>query len=162
MREIGPEELNDLCRRSALTVADRSRGIGRELTYHDGPRRTIVVHFVESDFPMNLQIDLKALLSVEESWTVVPRYEDGALAVYETAEFSSLVGRCVAHPPWLERGENDDLYLIGNSGRVLIAYDHHLMGDGMPIFLSEVEMATAVLSLLNQQGAELELFSRNG
>ena len=162
MREIDREQLRESCRRANLAVADQSLGIGRELTYREGPRRTIVVHFAHSDFPAGFEATLGALISLESSWTIVPRYQEGAVAEYDTSELPALISRCVAHLPWAAPDKSDDLYLIGKSGTALIAYDHHGLDDGMPIFLLNTESAEDFLTVLNQRGAEFELFSRDG
>ena len=58
--------------------------------------------------------------------------------------------------------EGDDQYLVRNDGKVLISYDHHMFEDGLAIYTNDVPVTNTLLSRLNELGAEIELFSKNG
>jgi len=136
------------------------------ITYHtfiNENIKKVIDGFHYNAHPMGMfEATLGALISLESSWTIVPRYQEGAVAEYDTSELPALISRCVAHLPWAAPDKSDDLYLIGKSGTALIAYDHHGLDDGMPIFLLNTESAEDFLTVLNQRGAEFELFSRDG
>lgn len=158
MREVPSDEFAQLCKRSGIAIAAAHLGIGRELSYQNGPARTIVVHIAESDFPDTFERTLRAVLPIERNYLLARRHGDGPARQYETSEYPGLIERLVLRPPWLNI-PNDDLYLLGGSGEILLVYDHH-MSDGLPIFLSSTRKTGLALTLLNEEGPELELYSR--
>jgi hypothetical protein len=51
-----------------------------------------------------------------------------------------------------------DLYALSGSGKTLLTWDHHTEDDGLCVQLQRVSDATALLTYLNEFGAELNLF----
>src|SRR5436853_2555071 len=54
---------------AGIDIADSKLGIGRELSYRGSPGRTVVVHFVESDFPDKIKASLAGILQRSEEHT---------------------------------------------------------------------------------------------
>jgi hypothetical protein len=159
MSEINQEQLRKILAEAGISIAGSELDTGNELSYRNDPERIIVVYFDEPDSPDELSKTLAQILSVESCWILFPREGSGSVSVYEQQETPDLIKRLIAHLPKMQH-VGEDLYLIGKSGKVFISFDHHLPEEGLGIFLSDVEMAGALLSVLNEIGAELELFAK--
>lgn len=155
------DEIAEICSRSGIRMGQEGSPVGRELTYQDEPERIVVVHFGESDWPILVTNDLAAIIEMEPEWILFHRH--GALKAkrFSSAAAHEMAKEMVETFAAVE-SEFDDLYLLAESGRAFIAYDHHLMSDGMPIHFSNAELAGQVLLRLNAIGNELEVFTKNG
>lgn len=56
----------------------------------------------------------------------------------------------------------DDLFLVSRSGNIIVSYDHHAIDGGLSIDLNDLNATGILLQKLNDFGAELELYYRNG
>ena len=159
MTEIKEEQLRKILAEAGISIAGSELDTGNELSYKENPARIIIVYFDESDIPGGLGKTLEQILSVESCWILVPREGSEKASVFEKQDIQSLVKQLIDHLPKMNN-VGEDLYLIGKSGNVFISLDHHLSEEGMGIFLSDVEKAGDILSILNKCGAEFELFSK--
>ena len=158
---VSMDEIAEVCSRSGIRVGQEGSPVGRELTYQADPERIVVVHFSESDWPKLVANDLEAIIEMEPEWILFHRH--GALNAKRCGdtEANETAKKMVEYFDVAER-ESDDLYLLAVSGRAFLAFDHHLMPDGMPMHFSSVTLAGQVLLRLNALGNELEVFTKNG
>jgi hypothetical protein len=159
LSDISEEQLRKILAEAGISLAGSQLDTGNELSYRDDPARIIVVYFDETDIPGELSKTLEQILSVEPCWILVPREGTGSASVFEKPDIQNLIKRLISHLPKMNN-VGEDLYLIGKSGKVFISFNHHMSEEGLGIFLSDVGVAGTLLSVLNEIGAELELFSR--
>ena len=159
MSEISQEQLRKILAEAGVSIAGSELDTGNELSYQEDPARVIVVYFDESDIPEELSRTLEQILSVESCWILVPREGSDSASIFEKQDIQSLVKRLISHIPKMNH-VGEDLYLIGKSGNIFISFDHHLSEEGLGIFLSDIGTTGALLSILNEIGAELELFAK--
>jgi hypothetical protein len=153
--------LSEICNRAGINIADSKLGIGRELSYRDSPARTVVVRFVESDFPDKIKELLASILQLDTQWILLNRYGQLQAKEFTKNEVPSILDLLIESYPKVDR-EGDDLYLLAQSGKLFISYDHHIFEDGLAVYLAEIPLAGTLLTQLNQLGAEIEFFSKNG
>jgi len=158
MPEINEEQLRKILAEAGISIAGSELDTGNELSYQENPARIINIYFDESDIPSGLGKTLEQILSVEPCWILVPREGSSKASVFEKQDTQSLVKQLIAHLPEMSN-VGEDLYIIGKSGNVFISFDHHLPEEGLGIFLSDVGTAGTLLGVLNEIGAELELFA---
>jgi hypothetical protein len=158
---VSMDEIAEICSRSGIRVGQEESPAGRELAYQADPERIIVVHFSESDWPKLVARDLEAIIEMEPEWVLFHRHGTlnakrcGGTEANETAKKMVKYFDVAQH-------ESHDLYLLAVSGSAFLAFDHHLMPDGMPMHFSSVTLAGQVLLHLNALGNELEVFTKNG
>lgn len=158
MSDISTEQLNKFLAKAGIAVAGSELDIGHELSFRNGPTRTIVIHFAESDFPVHFKKTMETILSVEPRWFLVPRESVYMASFFKNGELSLLIDRLISHLPSLTN-VGEDLYLVGESGSIIVFYDHHFKEDGLEIDFSDIEKAGFLLSQLNELGSEVELLS---
>ena len=158
---VTESDFMEICSRSGISIPDPLLGIGLELTYRDDPARTIVVYFLESDFPETWKMTMGAVLQLKPQWLLVSRYGPIDARQFEEEELSNLLDFLVEIQTKVSK-ESDDKYLISKDGKVLISYDHHMFEDGLAIYTNDVPFTSAVLCSLNELGAEIQLFSKRG
>ena len=161
MSVLSQSDISEICDRAGIHIADSKLGIGRELSYRGSPGRTVVVHFVESDFPDKIKASLAGILQLEPQWILLNRYGQLQAKEFTINEVLSTIEFLIESYPKVDR-EGDDLYLLAKSGRLFISYDHHIFEDGMAVYVAEIPLAGILLTLLNELGAEIELFLKNG
>lgn len=152
------EQLSEFLMNSGITVASPELAIGHEMTFLSGPKRTVVVHFAETDFPVHFKKTIEAILSIEAGWFLVPREGTFEASSFKKRELSLLIDQLISHLPHLTN-VGEDLYIIGESGEVLVSYDHHFKDEGLGIGFSVIEKAGLLLVVLNELGCELDLIS---
>jgi hypothetical protein len=168
MNTLNDAELQAFLLKAGIAVAAPERGIGRELNYQPPARRIVVVQFGPNDSTGYLAQAVSIVLSVEESWLLVPRYGSAS----QLGNFTTQAAEALVFPP-SERERlctylcsrnmamgavSQDIYLIGADGNVLVAWDHHMEDEGLRVDLRDVKQSTALLADLNTFGAELEVF----
>jgi hypothetical protein len=158
---LNQSEFAEICNRAGIVIADPSLGIGSELTYRDDPAHTIVIHFLESDFPEIWKITMGGILKLEPQWILVNRHGVFRARQFSENEVDSLIDLMVESYPKISR-EGDDQYLVGKGGKILISYDHHMFDNGLALYTNDVQVTSLILARLNELGAEIELFSKNG
>jgi hypothetical protein len=158
MPEINEEQLRKILAEAGISIAGSELDTGNDLSYKENPARIINVYFDESDIPGGLSKTLEQILSVEPCWILVPREGSGKASVFEKQDTQNLVKQLIDHLPKMNN-VGEDLYIIGKSGNVFISFDHHLLEEGLGIFLSDIGTAGTLLGVLNEIGAELELFA---
>ncbi|KGF71547.1 hypothetical protein DO97_17730 [Neosynechococcus sphagnicola sy1] len=158
---LNQSEFADICSRAGIAIADPSLNIGRELTYLDNPARTIVIHFLESDFPETWKSTMEGILKLEPEWILVNRHGTFQAKQFLSVEIDSLIDQMIKSYPKISR-EGHDQYLVSTNGTILISYDHHMFDDGLALYATDVHVTSTILVRLNEMGSEIELFSRNG
>jgi hypothetical protein len=158
---LNQSEFAEICHRAGIVTADPSLGIGRELTYRDDPAHTIVIHFLESDFPETRKVTMGSILKIEPQWILVNRHGVFRARQFSVNEVDSLIDLMVESYPKISR-EGDDQYLVGKEGKILISYGHHMFDNGLALYTNDVQVTSLILVRLNELGAEIELFSKNG
>jgi len=53
---------------------------------------------------------------------------------------------------------SDDLYLVSQSGDVIVRYDHHIYASGLTIYINNIIKSNELLVGLNTLGTELDLY----
>jgi hypothetical protein len=154
-------EFAEICSRAGLAIADSTLGVGRELTYCEGPVRIIVIHFVEADFPEVWKKTMMGILSLEAQWILMNRHGHFQARQYGQGEVETLLDLLIQRYPKVIY-EGDDQYLVSKEGNVVVSYDHHMLDDGLAVYTNAVSLASKLLCRLNEMGVELELFSKNG
>jgi hypothetical protein len=158
LSDINTEQLNEFLAKAGITVPSPELGIGHEIQFLKGPKRTVVVHFAETDFPVHFKRIMEVILSIEPGWFLVPREGVFTASTFEKRKLSLLMDKLIFHLPHLTN-VGEDMYIVGQSGKVLVAYDHHFKEEGLGIDFSDIEKAGLLLGLLNELGSELELLS---
>lgn len=158
---LDQNKFTEICNQAGISIADPSLGIGRELTYQNDPARTIVIHFLESDFPETWKIMIDSILKLEPQWILANRHGAFRARQFSQNEVDSLLDLMVEIYPKISH-ESDDQYLMDKDGKILISYDHHMFDNGLALHTNDVQVTSAILVRLNELGAEIELFSKNG
>ncbi len=121
-------------------------------------KRILVVYFSEIDFPVHFKKTIEVILSIESEWFLVPREGAFAASDFNKQELSLLTDQLISHLPYLTN-VGEDLYIIGESRKVIVSYDHHFKDEGLKIDFLDIEKAGLLLSLLNELNSELDLMS---
>lgn len=172
MNIIKKSEFFEFCAKSKIEIADSNLNIGQYLSFKDSPWRTLVVYAIRNDIPTYLQELFLTILETESSWLLCPRYRyhgglnhhgnqyHDEILSFDCSELNSL--RDILVDYWEARNfcYGDDLYIISESGDILISYDHHLEDTGLIIFLNDIEKTGKLLVVLNTLGAEIQLYSK--
>ena len=153
-------EFNGFCAKFGIAVAARALGIGRELKYLKGPARTIVVRFRADEFPGKVIAILKKLLALQPNWLLLNRYGPFQATHITSTTLEAPIEALVGSEPSLSG--HDDKYFLAENGGAILAYDHNLLPEGMPLFIAESASANPVLCALNEAGAEFEVYSNDG
>ncbi|HYA38668.1 MAG TPA: hypothetical protein VEI74_10425 [Candidatus Methylomirabilis sp.] len=161
MSALSQSDISEICDPARIEIADSKLGIGRELSYRDSPARTVVVYFVESDFPDKVKELLAAIPQLETKWILFNRRGELRSKEFTKNEIPSILEFLIESYPTVER-EGDDIYLLAKSGKLFISFDHHLFENGMAVNLAEIPLTGTLLTRLNERGAEIELFGKNG
>ena len=113
---------------------------------------------------------LAAIFSSEAAWVLVPRYGDAgqcglvtpradlAAIRVESEDTPALIAFLLAEPAGASRDR--DIYLLGDSGTALVTWDHHTQQDGLCLQFSDISRSSRALVLLNELGAEFDVFGR--
>jgi hypothetical protein len=141
MTPIMTGQFEDVLVRGALRQAPTELGIGRELSFVEGPARQLVVHFGPEDSVRYLNEVAGQILALEGEWLLVPRRgsvaslhllpeETPASAIrFEASERAALSQYLCTRP--MELGcTSDDLYALSGSGQILVTWDHHTASEG--------------------------------
>ena len=112
----------------------------------------------KEDFPFYTRFSNVRKISYVIGWFLVPRESTFAASTFKKRELSLLIDQLISHLPHLTN-IGEDLYIIGESGKVLVSYDHHFKDEGLGIDFSSIEKAGLLLGLLNELGSELDLIS---
>jgi hypothetical protein len=169
MDPVSAEEFGKVLSQAGLQEADPSIGIGRELSFTDGPSRTIVVHLGTDDPAEYFRKITNRVLSLENDWLLVPRHGSvsglrllpngkAAAAIRFTITERAALSEYLCTRPMDIGAISCDLYALSGSGKTLLTWDHHTEDDGLCVQLQRVSDATALLTYLNEFGAELNLF----
>jgi len=146
---------------SGIHVSDEGLCIGRELTYSSDLKRTVVVQFVDSDFPATVRATLAAVCEIGNEWVWVNRFGGDTGIEYSINERQDLINKLIE--TWSQlHCIQDDISLVSGDGKALLSFNHHILDNGMPIFLSNIEKAGLLLAKLNAIGAEFEVYSKVG
>lgn len=151
-------EFSEICDRAGIKISAPSLGIGRELTYLSGARRTIIVHFAESDFPDFWKKSLFNIFSLKPSWILINRYGDFDGQRFLTTELDHFV-KVLAEKYIVVSQTYDDLYIVSDDGQMIVSYSHSMLEEGLVLFISNIDLAGEALVCLNALGSELELIS---
>jgi hypothetical protein len=169
MGPIPRDQLDVLLGRASIRVAAPTLGIGREISYVDTPRRTIVVHFAKSDAVEYVRSVMSRILDADEEWLLLSRYGSVSdLGLLTPASNSAAISFAQAEQPALveylcTRPTNAgsisaDLYLLSRKGNSLVTWDHHTADEGLVVHLKSIADTNRLLVSLNELGAELEVF----
>ena len=172
--DLVPEErYRSLLAKAGIRVADPRTGIGAQLTYAAGPRRIVVIHLAKSDPAEYVENAVLKVLSLSDEWLLVPRYgtamdlgmiagiTSAAAISFKVGERSRLATYLCTRP--IDHGAHTaDLYAISGRGDILVTCDHHTVADGLYIELLNIADATQLLVLLNEFGAEFEVYYGDG
>ncbi|MCK7471154.1 MAG: hypothetical protein MZU95_10510 [Desulfomicrobium escambiense] len=104
MNDLGQSAIYEVCERTGIDVADSKLGVGRELSYRRSPARTIVVHFVEVDFPNQVRRLLAAILDLEARWLLFNRHGNLREKEFGKNEITSIVEFLIQSFPAVDRG----------------------------------------------------------
>jgi hypothetical protein len=159
--EIDLKILNDFFEEAGLSIPAEKQGVGRDLHYAIGLKRTVVVQFAEADFPDNISKTLVSICSIDSDWFLVNRFGSYNATKYVKSAHATLVNRLIQAWPQLH-DIGDDIYLVSGDGKALLLFGHHMREDGMSIFFNDIEKAGLLISKLNVIGAEFEFFSNDG
>lgn len=172
MNPVSHQDFRKRLRSGGIREADPSVGIGRELSYSDGPLRTVAVHFVAADSPSYRCDVVTRILELEDGWCLATRFgrvadldlvetdRSTAALHFSSEQRSSLAEYLVTRPIDEPIGHpSTDLYAVSDSGRILVTWDHHTEDDGLRVELRSTRQASRLLSALCDLGTELELFS---
>src|SRR5262245_1190604 len=150
MQAIPESRYRDFLAQAGIEKADPRSGIGKQLTYTKGPRRTIVIHFAESDAREYVETAMQTVLNVEDEWLLVPRHgsasdlgliegdEDASAVLFGPNERSRL-GKYLCTRPMDLGAHTSDLYAISASGHILVTWDHHTADEGLDVQLLNVK-----------------------
>jgi hypothetical protein len=170
MTPVMTDQFEALLARGGLQEARPVVGIGRELSFVDGPARQLVVHFGAEEPVQYLRDVTDRILALESEWLLVARW--GTVAslgllpeetrapraiCFESSEQADLSHFLCTRP--MEFGcTSVDLYALSSSGNILVTWDHHTASEGLGIGLRHSADASRLLSSLNDLGAEMEVF----
>jgi len=173
MRSITVKHLDQLLSRAAIRVAAANTGIGRELAFREGPRRTVVVHLAKAEPLGYVRSVISRILDLSEEWLLLTRYgaasdlgvlpanRDMAAISFAGTERQALVEFLCTRPTDIG-SVAADLYVLASGGETLMTWDHHTAAEGLEVNLKSVADTTRLLTSLNGLGAELELFYSAG
>lgn len=151
-------DFSEICDRAGIKIPDSSLGIGRELTYLSGARRTIIVYFSQSDFPDVWKKSVFNIINLKPSWMLINRFGAFEGQEFLRNEFDYFVEFLVKKYTVASK-TYDDLYSVSNDGEMIISYSHNMLEEGLILSISNIDLASEVLVCLNALGSELELIS---
>lgn len=169
MTPVTEKEFHAVLGLGSLKESDPGIGIGREMSFVDNPQRHIVVHFGKNDLMQYWREVTDRILTLEQVWLLVPRYGDvtglhllgegiGGAAVRFTGTERSTLSNYLCTRSMDLGSVSTDLYVLAESGKILVTWDHHTEDEGLSIQFRGISDATKLLVSLNELGAELELF----
>jgi hypothetical protein len=173
MQPLSFEEVDQILSAAAIEVAAPSVGIGRQLTFVNTARRTIVVRFAE-DEPLQYLLAVTAcVLEGDRKCVLLTRYGSAAdLDLYNTKlPLGGIVFDATEQKELAEylctrateaSSPEADLYVLSGKGTALVTWDHHTAADGLAVEFQSVEDASRLLVSLNRLGAELEVYYSDG
>jgi hypothetical protein len=173
MQPLSFEEVDRILLSAAIGVASPSLGIGRELKFHQCPRRIVVVRFADEESLEYLLAVTSRVLELDKKWVLLTRYGSAAdLELYPSklplggiAFDGSAKGELAEYlcTRATNAGSTEaDLYVLSGKGTALLTWDHHTAQDGLHVEFQSVSDATRLLVSLNQLGAELEVYYSDG
>ncbi len=139
-------------------MLDVKLSVGPALSFKDGPIQKLVIRFTDKDFPVGFSRKLGVLLSVQEGWYLFPQMAVFPVSLYEAEKLTDLKHHLVQEMESLLYDDND-LFVVGASGKVIVHYDHLFMDDGLHVYFKNEELADTVLTLLKDSGTKVELIS---
>jgi len=139
-------------------VPAKGNVFGGDLRFKEEPKRKLVIRFRDSDFPVGFSRKLGVLLSVQEGWYLVPQIAAFPIPLYDAEKLANLKHHLVQEMESLLY-EDNDLFVVGASGEVIVHYDHLFMDDGLHVYLQNLELADTLLTLLKESGANVESIS---
>jgi hypothetical protein len=169
MKQFSQSEFKQFCDISNIDLPDSNLDIGRDLFFKDIIHRTIVLHISKSDQHVYLFDLISSILSLDSSWILVPRYQykkdfklfntqyTNEFLTFDRADIKDI---CEYLIRYLDKlcVVSDDLYLVSQSGDVIVRYDHHIYVSGLTIYINNIIKSNKLLIGLNTLGAELELY----
>jgi hypothetical protein len=168
MKPATADSCRALLERSGIVTAAPHLGIGNELHYAAGARRTVVVQFGDADTSSYLGEVAMVVLGLEDEWFLMTRYGEpadlGLIACEEAGAIACPATSCHVLAEYLSTrpggaGEiSADLYVLSQSGEILITWDHHTASDGLQIQLLDIGKTSRLLVALNELGAEFEVY----
>jgi hypothetical protein len=169
MKPISTADFDYFCKLANIAVPEPQFGVGRDLAYQESPLRTFVVHFTDPDMPDSFIKVLNKIFSLEKTWVLAARYkflkewdmpiaaENSDALLFEHREMPKLPLLLSDHLKNL-KSVKDDLYVLGNSGKLIIKLDHHLMEEGLKLYFNSIDFSNRLLTGLNTLGAEMEIY----
>lgn len=156
--ELDESEIQRFCHRHGIAIADRDRGIGAELSFKDGPARTVVLALAESDIPEFLYDVFTAVMETGGDGYIVNRFGGFSGRRVHQADLHANVQYLISMWPDV-RMCHDDIYYLNQDGTVIMHFYHHLLDSGLPVFCKQAGVAAPLLDRLNQIGAEFSVYS---
>ena len=166
-------DLQDFLSRSRISAAAPLLKVGRELSFLAPPTRTVIVHLAESDPPEYVARLVWIVLSIEESWILIPRHGSAsqlgltapghsvAAVAFGAGDRDSLCK--YLHTREIALGSaSADLYAVAGSGNTILTWDHHTADEGLVIQLRDISETSHLLVELNTLGAEFEVLYTDG
>ena len=172
MKPVDNKDFINICRDKGINIPDENLGIGKDLSFDQGPLRTIVIHFGKDDSPDYLRKILTLILDSVDKWLFVPRFRIPSIFTenhnqnenlpfsFEVSNLDTTIKTMVGYRPELSCIA-DDVGLLSICGNILIKYDHHFQTEGLSVFLNDIELCNSLLISLNKIGTELELYYIN-
>ena len=173
VKPVFAHQLEQSIRGAGLLVASPNTNIGREITFPGGPKRTVVIHDSNKNFPNDLIRILEAILLLKATWLLLPRYGSA-----DQLQLLSPGGKCEAIEfeaqsnseisSWLATRDvspgslTADLYLLGQPSAVLVTLNHHTHDAGTIVELDSIHETNTLLIYLNERGNEFEVLSVSG
>ncbi len=173
MKAVTEQSYLELLARAGLEVADSRLRIGKQLTYVVHVPRMIVLHLGERDTDTYIRDAVSRVLELGREWLLAPRYGSAsdlgllgdstpAAAISFGPEERSQLAHYLRTRPMSFDSPARDLYVLSGDGNILVTWDHHTADEGLKIELRSIIDAGRLLVLLNELGAELELFYHDG
>lgn len=175
MKILSHSDFQNFCVQSGIEFPNSKsvKKIGKYLSFKIGPKRTVVIHIVESDSGEYLTRLFQAVLSVETTWILSSRvryrgdvnFGDLKLnqeVITVTNSDKNIFSKFLFEYLHKLRSVSDDLFIVGHSGNVIIKYDHHIFSDGLDIYMNDIKKTSKLLKSLNELGAELNLYYCEG
>ena len=172
MTPISVEEFSAFLRQHSISRASHEIGIGSQLTSDRHHRRIVTIHFAENEPRDYVTRILNTLFNLEPSWIIFPRYgsvqsfaaypllNSSVAATFSANDLKGIVEHMVSIQETNKVIEHDP-YFLGSSGEIIATWDHHVFSDGFSVMFSDIAKSTLFISLLNEIGAEFEMYFAN-
>ncbi|MBZ0165244.1 MAG: hypothetical protein K8I00_00455 [Candidatus Omnitrophica bacterium] len=156
---ISLNDFQKICENTGISMADGTSMVGRKLHFGTATLRTVVVTITDSDTFGHLRDVFSLVVRIDKGGYVVNRFGGFEGIVITETECMEELDKLISRWPTISR-ESDDMYIVSKTAAIIVLFDHHMLMDGLPIFVASIDKASQLIAGLNDLGAEFQVYSK--